>query len=351
MDNENKRRLFLKQLFSLLAFSAGSSLSYEGNGGSGKGKSGQIKTSISEAQAKTSGARVKKIACEEHGAGEDTDQRLKAMDEGGIDMQVVQAKGASGASIDDSRSSNDMLAKLVKKYPQRFAGYCDLPWKNPDAAIVELQRAVKDLGLKGPMVYAGRDADAYLDDKKFWGIYEMAEKLDVPVYIHPGSIMPDMSGPYTSPYPIVGWAMWGFAAATGLHAVRLIVSGVFDKYPKLKIILGHMGEGIPYWLWRMDKHYVTDQAVIDKNAPGNTLKKLPSQYFKENFYVVTSGMLWEPALKFVISVLGSDRILFGCDYPPEPDLAFASRFIDTASISESDRENICHLNAERLLKI
>jgi 2,3-dihydroxybenzoate decarboxylase len=142
-----------------------------------------------------------------------------------------------------------------------------------------------------------------------------------------------------------------FAAMTGLDAVRLIVSGVFDKYPGLKIILGHMGEGLPYWLWRMDKHYIDDQVHLEKDTPGNNLKKLPSQYFRENFYVTTSGMLWEPVLKFVISVLGSDRIFFACDYPPEPDLVFACQFIDSVSISDSDRKKICHVNAERLLRI
>jgi 5-carboxyvanillate decarboxylase len=244
-----------------------------------------------------------------------------------------------------------MLAEIVyKKYPGRFAGYCALPWQDPDAAPAELERAVKDLKLKGPMVYAGQ-AGSYMDDKKYWGIYEMAEKLDVPVYIHPGAILPDMSRPYNSPYPTVAGAMWGFAAATGLNAVRLIVSGVFDKYPGLKIMLGHLGEGIPYWLWRMDNMYPKYQAILDQDAPGNNLKKLPSQYFKENFYVVTSGMFWEPVLQLGITALGSDRILYGCDYPPESDLVFASKWIDSVSISDSDREKICHLNAEKLLRL
>ncbi len=349
MKGQIERRSFLKHLFSLMAFSAGSALSYKGNRTFRFGKSRQIRMGISEAEAKTANARVKKIACEEHGieGADNLDKRLGDMDEAGIDMQVV-----GGGLPDDIRSYNDMLAEIVyKKYPGRFSAYCALPWDDPDAATVEFERAVKDLGLKGPMVYAGRDAESYLDDRKYWGIYEMAVKLDMPVYIHPGAIMPDMSGPYTSPYPIVGMAMWGFAALTGLHAVRLIVSGVFDKYPGLKIILGHMGESIPYWLWRMDKHYIDDQVHLEKDAPGHNLKKLPSQYFKENFYVTTSGMLWEPVLKFGISVLGSDRILFACDYPPEPDLVFASQFIESASISDSDREQICHLNAEKLLKL
>lgn len=351
MGKENKRRSFLKQLFSLMAFSAGSVLSYKSNRNFRIGNSRQIKIGPSEAQAKAAGNRIKKIACEEHGGGpeDDFDKRLRDMDEAGIDMQVLGGMG--GGDLDNARKSNDWLAELsYKKFPGRFSGYCTLPWDNPDSAPAEFERAVKDLGLKGPMVFAGLAADSYLDDKKYWGIYEMAEKLDMPVYIHPGRMLPDMSGPYNSPYPIVGMAMWGFAAMTGLHAVRLIVSGVFDKYPGLKIMLGHMGEGLPYWLWRMDLHYIDDQVHIDKDAPGNDLKKLPSHYFKNNFYITISGMYWEPVLKFVISALGSDRILFACDYPPEPALV-ASQFIDSVPISDSDREKICHLNAEKILKI
>jgi 2,3-dihydroxybenzoate decarboxylase len=355
MDRENKRRSFLKYLLSLMTFSAGSILSYKGNWGLKIKKSGSINIGPSEAQAKDAGIRVKKIAVEEHhGEGMSIDQRLKDMDKGGIDMQVINLMGGRGANtaeiVASCRSANEDLSKIVEKYPERFAGYTLLPMQDPDAAARELERAVKELGLKGPLIYSG-SGGSYLDEKKFWGIYEMAEKLDVPVYIHPGVILADMSGPYKSPYPIVAMAMWGFAASTGLHAVRLIVSGAFDKYPKLKIILGHMGEALPYWLWRMDKHYIDDQAHLEKDAPGNNLKKLPSQYFLNNFYVVTSGMLWEPVLQFCISAMGSDRILFGCDYPAEPDLVFASQFIDSVSISDSDREKICHLNAEKLLRI
>jgi predicted TIM-barrel fold metal-dependent hydrolase len=359
MGTENKRRLFIKQLFSLLAFSAGSVLSYKENRGLRIGKSGQIKIGLSEAQAKAVGARVKKIACEEHANKQDIenfDKRLKAMDEADINMQVVSFSQGGAANVSPSeevstvRGVNDTFAGIKEKYPERFAFYTTLPLRDPDKSVDELERAVKQLGLKGPLIYAGYEG-SYLDDHKFWGIYEMAEKLGVPVYVHPGSILPDMNGPYNSPYPVVSGAMWGFAAATGLHAVRLIVSGVFDKYPGLKIMLGHLGEGIPYWLWRMDNMYVKYQAILDKDAPGNNLKKKPSQYFKENFYVTTSGMFWETPLQLCITALGADRILFGCDYPPESDLVFSSKWIDSVSMSDSDREKICHLNAEKLLRI
>ncbi len=344
MNEETRRRSFLKQMLAILAAGAGSAISFKRSDGPRFG------IDLSEAKAENSGAKVKKIACEEHahGAQDDFEKRLRDMDEAGIDMQVINFVNFNS---EEAKASNDSLAELVhKKYPGRFAGYCNLPWKDPDAAPEELRRAVNDLGLKGPMVFAGQASELYLDDRKFWGIYEMAEKLDVPVYIHPGALLPDMSGPYKSPYPILSMAMWGFSALTGLHAMRLIVSGVFDKYPRLKIMLGHMGEGIPYWLWRMDKHYSDDQAVIGKDEPGNNLQKLPSEYFKNNFYVTMSGMCWEPVLKFVITALGADRILFACDYPPEPALT-ASKFIDAVSISDDERQKICHLNAEKLLKL
>jgi len=349
MEEQNGRRSFLKHLFSLSAFIAGSGLSFNKDNTL---KIGKIKRSEALAMNGT-GKRVKKIACEEHANKQDIenlDKRVKAMDEAGIDMQVVQLR-LTGDAVSDARTTNDMLAEVVyKKYPGRFAGYFTLPWEDPDAACAEFERAVKDLKLAAPMVYAG-ESGSYMDDQKYWDIYATAEKLDVPVYIHPGTMLPDMSGPYNSPYQILSGAMWGFSAATSLHAVRLIVSGVFDKYPGLKIMLGHLGEGISYWLWRMDNMYEKYLTILDKNAPGNNLKKPPSQYFKENFYVVTSGMFWEPVLQFCITALGSDRILFGCDYPPEPDLVFASRWIDSVAINDSDREKICHLNAEKLLKI
>lgn len=300
---------------------------------------------------------MKKIAVEEHANRQDIehiDKRLKDMDEAGIDMQVMSFSLGPGDGIDTSdavsmaRNANDMLAEVVQKYPDRFAGFATLPIKEPAAAARELERAVLKLGLKGTLIYVGHDGD-YIDTQKYWVIYETAEKLDVPVYLHPGRLLPDMSAPYMT-YPILSMATWGFAALTGLQAMRLICSGAFDKYPSLKIMLGHLGEGIPYFLWRIDKHWLEDRQIAGKDAPGNRLQKKPSEYFKENFYVTTSGMLWPPVLQFVISALGADRILFATDYPPESALE-AAQFIESVPISESDREKICHLNAEKLLRL
>ena len=363
MNGKIKRRSFFKYLFSLFAFSAGTLFPYKGNrvGRSGKYRPANMGPSI--AQAKPAGSRMKKIAVEEHIYEKDQhsessvdrlDKRLMDMDEAGIDMQVISfalrysKKMSPSEDVSNARKTNDTLAEIAEQYPERLAFYTTLPMLDPDAAVEELERAVKKLGLKGPMIFSGSDG-SYVDERKFWGIYEMAEKLDVPVYIHPGALLPDINKPYTT-YPILSGPMWGFAAATGLHAMRLIVSGVFDKYPGLKIMLGHLGEGIPYWLWRMDKHYVSDRFMFEKDAPGFDLKKEPSQYFKDNFYVTTSGMCWQPVLQFVLSVLGADKILFAADYPPE-SASEAARFIESAPISDDEKEKICHRNAERVLRL
>jgi len=299
---------------------------------------------------------MKKIAIEEH-VGPDgftqIDKRLRDMDEAGIDMQVLSrgpggSKGPDLDVIDFSKKSNDMMAEVIAKYPDRFSGFASIPLKYPEEAAKELERAVKTLGLKGTLLYTGQ-VDDYLDESKYWAVYETAQKLDVPIYLHPGSIMPDMSAPYMT-YPIISLAMWGFGAAVSLQVMRFICSGLFDKYPRFNIILGHLGENIPYSLWRIDKHWKEDQFVYGKDAPGNDLKKKPTEYFRENFYITTSGMLWAPAVQFAISVLGSDRILFACDYPPEPALD-AARFIESLPINDVDRSKICHLNAERLLRL
>jgi predicted TIM-barrel fold metal-dependent hydrolase len=364
MDGKIKRRSFFKHFFSLLTFSAGSLFLYKGRNRVGKiGKYWPVDITPSEALAGHAGSRVKKIAVEEHIYGDkelnsstidQLDKRLRDMDEAGIDMQVISfalryiKKMTPSEDVADARSINEMLSKTAKQYPERLAFYSTLPMLDPDAAVYELERAVKDLGLKGPMIFSGSDG-TYIDEQKFWGIYEMAEKLDVPIYIHPGALLPDIVKPYRT-YPILSGPMWGFAAATGLQAMRLIVSGVFDRYPGLMIMLGHMGEGIPYWLWRMDKHYEADRFMFEKDAPGFNLKNKPSQYFKDNFYITTSGMCWQPVLQFVLSVMGADRVLFAADYPPESALE-AARFIESAQISDEDKEKICHGNAEKLLKL
>ena len=312
---------------------------------------------------------MKKIAVEEHANKEDLDniaQRLRDMDEAGIDMQVMSYGGGPGAEgnaeadvVSMARSANDTLAEVVEEYAGRFAGYAALPVNYPEAAAREFERAVQQLGLKGTLIFAGHGG-AYLDEQKYWPIFEAAEKLDMPVYLHPGRILPDMSEPYMT-YPVLSMAMWGFAAATGLHAMRLICSGVFDKYPGLKIILGHMGESLPFWLPRLDGPWarsrghtlLTNREVeegVDVRPLAEKIKKAQSYYIKNNFFVTISGMFWQPVLQFVCSVLGADRVLFAIDSPFESSQV-AAQFMESVSIPEDDKEKIGHSNVEKLLKL
>ena len=238
---------------------------------------------------------------------------------------------------------------IIDKHPDRFASFATLALQDPAASADELERAVKELGPKGTMIFSNIGGQ-YLDNQKFWIILERAEELGVPIYLHPGPPSDDMAAPYMT-YPILTGAMWGYSAGTGLHAMRLIISGIFDKYPGLKIILGHLGEGIPYYLWRIDNIWLKQMDRAE--APDSSaikLQRTPTQYFKDNFYITTSGMFWPPALQFANSVLGADDILFAVDYPPESNIT-AVQFIDAAPVSDDDKEKICHLNAEKLLDL
>ncbi len=273
--------------------------------------------------------------------------RLAEMDRAGIDMEVLSLgmPGVEDLEPDQgiiwAKQTNDELSKEVRKHPDRLAGVAALPCQQPIQAAKELERAVNHLGLKGAQVNSHVQGE-YMDDKKFWPIFEMAEKLDVPIYIHPKPPSPQMLQPYLK-YPRLDTAMWGYAAEVGLHAMRLICGGVFDEYPKLKIILGHMGEALPYWLWRIDNHFSRTNLVKE-------LQRKPSEYFKDNFYLSTSGMFYQPALLCAYLGLGAEKILFAVDYPHESNDA-GVKFIMEAAICDRDKEKICHLNAERLFKL
>jgi 5-carboxyvanillate decarboxylase len=283
------------------------------------------------------------------------DGRISDMDEAGVSMQVLSLSFPSLELFDADEATavakvvNDEIAEVIKKYPGRFTSLATIAPQSPAFAVKELERAVTKLGLKGAMV-TGHIAGVYLDDKKFWPVLEAASNLDVPIYIHPKFPPQEMIKPYLG-YPGLSSAILGFAADASLHAMRLILSGVFDKYPNLKIVLGHMGEALPFWLWRMDSRIQEESRqnpVAAKYYKG--FKKSPSQYFKDHFYVTTSGMFWHPALQFVSQVLGADRILFATDYPYESGKE-AVEFLLTAPIPKADLEKIAHGNAERIFKL
>jgi 5-carboxyvanillate decarboxylase len=264
-------------------------------------------------------------------------------------LYAVQLEDLGGDGTVLAKRINDTLSKAVKNYPKRFAGLASLSLQDPGGAAEELDRAVNKLGLKGGQICSNVNGE-YLDDKKYWVFFEMAEKLGVPIYIHPRWPSPDIAKPFFT-YPILAGSMFGFAADTSLCAMRLICSGVFDKFPRLRIILGHLGEALPFWLWRLDNRWQRESLrSLRSYASDRQIKKKPSQYVKENIFVTTSGMFFQPALLCTYLALGADRILFAVDYPFEDNKA-AVNFMEEAPICDRDKEKIYHLNAEKVLAI
>jgi 2,3-dihydroxybenzoate decarboxylase len=272
--------------------------------------------------------------------------RIRVMDECGIDMQLLSIT-APGVQVFDKRravvlaqEANDVLADAVQSFPDRFAGLAALAPQDPRAAADELVRCVNRLGFRGAIVNS-HTLGRYLDDRFFWPIFEALQSLNVPVYLHPTTPSPQMIGPFAD-YGLY-FAGWGFAVEAGTHAMRLIMSGLFDEFPRLKVILGHMGEGIPFWLQRIDNRYLLQVKIGAVKA----LPRLPSEYFLENFFITTSGVTSEPALRLVQDLLGPERIMFAADYPYESTRE-AVEFMDKSAVNNKDKRAIYAGNAERL---
>jgi len=273
-------------------------------------------------------------------------ERLEIMDAHGVDMHVlaltspgVQTLPAQEA-VGVAERGNDLLAELIKRHPTRFAGLATIAPQAPEAAAREIERAVTKLGLNGVMINS-HTANEYLDEEKFLPIFEAAHHLGTPIYIHPRAPSAGMAEPYLK-YGLET-AIWGYGAETGLHGVRLLVSGLLDRFPKLKIILGHMGEGIPFWLWRVDymHRHGTSRAKLQRTM---------TEYFRENFVITTSGMQSPEVLRFCMELLSSRNIMWAIDYPYQ-ETPGAADFIEAAGVPEADRENIFHRNAERIFGI
>jgi 2,3-dihydroxybenzoate decarboxylase len=274
------------------------------------------------------------------------DLRLAEMDRLGIDLEVlslnspgIQCETDERTAIAAAAASNDELAGLIQRHPTRFAGFAALPTQNGEAAARELRRAVRDLGFKGGLVNGPTVSGRYLDDAASWPLLEAAEALGVPLYIHPA---PPLQVPaiYEGYTQLVG-PMWSWGLETATQVLRLVFAGAFDAFPRLQVMLGHMGEGLPYTLWRLDSRY----KVTKQPKP---LKHLPSEYIARNVAITTSGVSSLPPLQCALGALGADRILFATDYPFE-DGDEAVHFMTTAPIDEADRAKIFHRNAERLL--
>jgi 2,3-dihydroxybenzoate decarboxylase len=328
------------------------------------------------------GVRTKKIAIEEHWANQELNDlrtewgkrtgypitvdpkaigysfprtpdfekfRIPFMDEFGVTMQVIStgSPGIQGyadaqTAVAKAKAINDAQAEIIRKYPGRFAGFAGLPTQDPKAAADELERAVKQLGFKGAMIQGSTNWEC-LDETKYWVIWERAAALEVPIYLHVQEPSFDSAKVYAG-HPELTGSTWAWGVETGTHALRIINAGVFDAFPKATLILGHLGESLPYLLGRLDEGYF----MAAKS--GRKLQKPLSGYFRTNILVTTSGLYQPEALVCAISAMGPDRVLYAMDYPFVQPKASIECFENTP-MTDADREKISHLNAKRWLKL
>lgn len=275
-------------------------------------------------------------------------ERLRDMDANGVDMQLLSLT-APGVQMFDADTAtelatiaNDRLAEVIARHPARFAGLAAFAPHSPKRAVREMERAVRKLKLNGFIVNSHTNGE-YLDDPKYWPILEAAEALDRCIYIHPRGPSEMLSGPMRD-YGMFS-ALWAYGVEVSTHAVRLILSGVFDRFPRLKICLGHMGEAVHFWLWRID--FMSARA---QGSEAPRLKLKPSEYFLRNFVITTSGQESPLALDFSIRQLGIDNVMWAIDYPYQPT-APAVSFMDGVEVSDADRHKLYHQNAERIFHI
>jgi 2,3-dihydroxybenzoate decarboxylase len=282
------------------------------------------------------------------------DERLAGMDRNGIEFTIlslnapaVQAILDTNKAIEISRLANDRMAEAVAKHPRRFAAFTALPMQDPDAASRELTRCVKELGFKGALVNGFTqkgvpDSAIYYDIQEYRSFWSTVSQLDVPFYLHPRMPIPARAQPYEG-HPWLMSSPWGFAVETSIHALRMCGSGMFDQFPNLKIIIGHLGEHIPYDLWRIDARM--------RFSPRGYAGKLPlGEYFKKHFYVTTSGNFCDPSFQCALEVMGVDRMLFCTDYPFEK-MDDAANWFDNTPLSDADRLRIGRTNAIKLFNL
>ena len=281
------------------------------------------------------------------------ERRVQDMDTAGLDMMVLSLTGP-GVQIFDAptavsvaRSTNDQLAEAIRKHPTRFAGIAAIAPQNPQEAAKELERAVRKLGLKGAVINS-HTHDEYLDDQKFWDIFAAAEALDVPIYLHPQGPSRGLIGPLLARG--LDGAIFGFGVDTGMHMLSIITSGVFDRFPKLQMMIGHMGEALPFWMYRLD--YMHRATVNSKRyAALQPLKRQISDYLRDNVYVTNSGVAWAPAIQFTQQVLGVDRVLYAMDYPYQFNLEEVGALEREKGVPEEVLRKFYQTNAERAFKL
>ena len=283
----------------------------------------------------------------------DFEKRIEYMDRNRIDVQVLSMTSPVSDAVPPEeqikicRKANDIIKKNIDSYPGRFLGFATLPMADPVAAAEELERCVKELGFVGTML-AGRYKGRFFNEPEFLPIFEKATELDVPIYFHPALIPMDVQQTYymSDSYSfIVGSELasagYGWHSEVGIQISRLILSGIFDKFPDLKIISGHWGETIPAFLDRMD-------SILDQEITG--LKKKFSEYYKEHVYITPSGITSKDQLEYIVKLMGADHVLYAIDYPyVKPENAY--EFLMESSLSDEQKELIAHKNAEKLLKL
>lgn len=283
------------------------------------------------------------------------ERRLAEMDRGGVDIcvlslvgQGIQAIPSVSQAIETARKANDHLAESAEKNPRQIKGFAALPMQDPQAAAKELTRCVRELKFCGALVNGFSqvnqpDQVVFYDEPAYRDFWATVQELDVPFYLHPRSPLPKKQAVYDGNEWLTG-SIWGFTAESSIHALRLMGSGLFDQFPKLKFILGHLGESLPCCVWRIDNRIARTLAVRPK-------AKLPmGHYLRENFYITTSGNFRTQTLTEVMQEIGADRILYSVDYPFE-DMGIGGAWFDGASISEADRLKIGRKNAEQLFRI
>ena len=277
--------------------------------------------------------------------------RLAAMDVDGIDMQLLLLS-SPGVQVFDrataitlAAESNDYAAAACKRHPTRFAALAAIAPQDPAAAAKELERATRTLGLKGGIINS-HTFDHYLDEQSFWPIFEAAEALDVPIYIHPREPATGMREIMAG--PVAGGPAWAYGVEVGTHILKLISAGVFDRFPRLRIVVGHMGEALPFWLPRIDNRYVAMRASMFGGA--KPMQRLPSDYIRENLWVTTSGMNYWPQLRMTLDVLGHDRVMYATDYPFEKQ-GEAVGFVEAMPLSAGDRKMLFQDVATRVFRL
>ena len=281
------------------------------------------------------------------------ERRIGDMDASGVDVHVLSLT-SPGVQVFDAptavalaRSSNDQLAAAVAKHPTRFAGLAAIAPQSPPEAAKELERGVRQLGLKGAILNS-HTLGLYLDDPKTWEIFAAAEALDVPIYLHPNSPSRGLIKPLLERG--LDGAIYGFGVETGMHMLGIITSGAFDRFPKLRFVVGHLGEALPFWMFRLD--YMHRATVNSKRyAVMKPLKRQVSDYLKENVYITNSGIAWAPAIQFCQQVLGMDRVLYAMDYPYQFVPEEVTELERNSSLPEADLRKFYQLNAERVFAL